>query len=449
MADSATMEQKVCGDISPELGHAPILQILIGEIRPSPENDKLYKPVDSSDPQIIQLAESIGTHGIQEPLLITQDHWIVSGHRRFAAAQIAGLATVPCRIVPIEKDVDHDEFMVLLRECNRQRVKTFDEKIREQVVSISPAEAYQSLLRNRQTRLQNIMEQVQSFEIVGTTSRARITKAKKPMLNAICNIVASLEKFHPLSARQIHYALLNNPPLRHKSKLNSTYRNDNASYRSLLDLLTRARLDGSVRMNVIADETRPVATWGVHDDVQDYIAEELEFFLQTYRRNLLVSQPAHIELVAEKNTVGPVVMPVAREYCIPTTIGRGYCSLPPRALMAERYYKSGKDKFILLIVSDFDPDGEEIAHSLARSLRDDFGIRYIEPVKVALTADQVEQFALHTDAEAKGGSSHYRKFTSKYGKDVYELEALSPDQLQGLIRQSVAVSYTHLTLPTN
>ena len=422
---------------SPELGHAPILTIRLDDIRPSPENDRLYRPVDPGDPQIIRLAESLRDCGMQEPLLVTRDRWIISGHRRHAAAGLAGLAAVPCRVAPIYKDTDHDAFMTLLRECNRQRVKTFDEKLREQVLSTSPHDAYRSLVEHRTLHAQRAAGQVQPFEIVGTANRARITKAKMPMLGAVRKVLADLRSFHPLSARQIHYALLNDPPLRHASKPQSTYCNNRASYKSLLDLLTRARLAGLVPMHQIADETRPVKTWNVHGDVQDYIADELEFFLQTYRRDLLASQPSHIELVAEKNTVGPVVMPVAREYCVPTTIGRGYCSLPPRAAMAERYHRSGKDAFILLVVSDFDPDGEEIAHSLARSLRDDFGIERIEPVKVALTAEQVGRFGLLTDAEAKCGSAHYRKFTDRYGKVVYELEALSPAQLQGLVRESI------------
>jgi len=293
------------------------------------------------------------------------------------------------------------------------------------------------LLAHRRAQAQRAAGQVRSFEIVGTTSRARITKAKTPMLRAVRRVLSDLRNFHPLSARQIHYALLNDPPLRHASKPDSVYRNDSASYKSLLDLLTRARLAGLVPMVQVADETRPVETWSVHGDVQDYIADELEIFLRTYRRDLLASQPNHIELVAEKNTVAPVVMPVAQEYCVPTTVGRGYCSLPPRAAMADRYHRSGKEAFILLVVSDFDPDGEEIAHSLARSLRDDFGVEQIEPVKVALTAKQVERFGLHTDAEAKKGSAHYRKFVQRYGKGVYELEALSPSQLQDLVRQSI------------
>ena len=422
---------------SPELGHAPILTIRLDDIHPSPENDRLYRPVDPDDPQIIRLAESIRDCGMQEPLLVTRDGWIISGHRRYAAASLAGLDAAPCRVESIYKDVDHETFMMLLRECNRQRVKSFDEKLREEVLSDSADDAYQALLAHRRVQAQRAAGGVRSFEIVGTTNRARITRAKTPMLEAVRKVLAGLRDFHPLSARQIHYALLNDPPLRHASKPGSVYRNDGKSYKSLLDLLTRARLAGLVPMGQIADETRPVQTWNVHGDVQDYIADELEIFLRTYRRDLLASQPNHIELVAEKNTVAPVVMPVAREYCIPATIGRGYCSLPPRAAMADRYHRSGKEAFILLVVSDFDPDGEEIAHSLARSLRDDFGVGRIEPVKVALTAEQVERFGLHTDAEAKKGSAHYRKFTQRYGKDVYELEALSPAQLQELVRQSI------------
>jgi len=420
-----------------ESGHDPIRRIRLDEIRPSPENDRLYRPVDASDPQIVGLAESILQHGIQEPLLVTRDGWIVSGHRRYAAARLAGLDAVPCRVASFARASDPDTHMTVLRECNRQRVKSFDEKLREQVLAADRQDAYRSLLAHRELRAREALGQARPFTIVGTSRRARITKAKRPMLEAIQRVLAELRAFHPLSARQIHYALLNDPPLRHASKPDSTYRNDGPSYKSLLELLTRARLAGMVPMHQIADETRPVETWNIHADVQDYVEAELGSFLHTYHRDLLVSQPNHLELVAEKNTVAPIVLPVAGEYCVPTTIGRGYCSLPPRAAMARRYRRSGKYGFVLLVVSDFDPDGEEIAHSLAMSLRDDFGIRAIEPVKVALTAEQVDRFDLQRGARAKRGSAHYRKFVDRYGEHVYELEALSPGQLQDLIRQAI------------
>lgn len=420
-----------------ESGHDPIRAVRLADIRPSPENDRIYRPIDPSDPEILRLAESLSLCGVQEPLLITRDGWIVSGHRRYAAARLAGLREVPCCTTPVSRTTDPDGFLRLLRECNRQRVKSFDEKLREQVVSSASEDAYQELLSYRQRQARVGGDRVGAFRIEGRPRRARISRAKEPMLAAVQQVLVDLAAFVPLSARQIHYALLNDPPLRHASKPGSAYRNDRASYKSLLELLTRARLSGRVPIEKIADETRPVQTWDIHADVDGYIADELEIFLRGYRRDLLISQPNHVELVAEKNTVAPVVLPVARDYCVPTTIGRGYCSLPPRAAMVSRYRRSGKHSFLLLVVSDFDPDGEEIAQSLARSLRDDFGIERIEPVKVALTGEQVERFALRTDAKAKPGSAHRRKFTDRHGSDVYELEALAPRALQAVLRQSI------------
>jgi hypothetical protein len=125
------------------------------------------------------------------------------------------------------------------------------------------------------------------------------------------------------------------------------------------------------------------------------------------------------------------------EYRIPLTIGRGYCSLPPRNAIANRYRQSGKEKLVLLILSDFDPDGEEIAHSLARSLRDDFYVFNIHAVKVALTGEQVKQHHLPPVMSAKKGSAHYHKFTSKNGSHVFELEALAPERLQTILREAI------------
>jgi hypothetical protein len=65
------------------------------------------------------------------------------------AAALAGLETVPVRVHPIRRDRQPDEFLVLLGEHNRQRVKTNDEKLREEIVSANPEEAYRSLIEHR------------------------------------------------------------------------------------------------------------------------------------------------------------------------------------------------------------------------------------------------------------------------------------------------------------
>ena len=415
-------------------GQDRILTRPIGLIRPSPENRKLYRPVDPNDPEIVALAESIREHGIQEPLLVTRDGWIASGHRRHAAASLAGLSEVPCRVLPFNKDEDHDRFMALLRECNRQRVKSFDEKLREEVVSADPEEAYQSLVAHRRSKA---VPALNCMRLRGHKRRAAISRAKQPFLAAVQRIIDERQEFWPLSDRQIHYALLNDPPLIHAGKPNSTYQNTKQSYKALVDLLTRARLEGFIPMEVIADATRPMVVWNVYADVQTFIGAQLDQFLKGYWRDLMQSQPDHVEIIGEKNTIEPIIRPVAAEFCIPMTIGRGYCSLPPRFEIAQRFEKSGKERLVLLILSDFDPDGEEIAHSLARSLRDDFGIDDVEAVKVALTAAQVEEFDLPPVMQAKQSSTNYRRFADQHGDDVFELEAVPPEVLQNLLRDAI------------
>ena len=232
----------------------------VNAISPSPENDRLYRPIDLGDSDIQALAESIGEIGIKEPLLVSEDGWILSGHRRHAAAKLAGLDAVPCRVEPIRRDNEPDRFLTLLRECNRQRVKTFDEAMREEVVSADPTEAYRALVEYRREKAR---VDVVELAVGERKERKRISKAKRPMLEAALRVIAERRDFWPLSDRSIHYALLNAPPLRHASKPGSVYDNNKKCYKDLCDLLTRARLTGEVPMEAIDDSTRPVTTWEV------------------------------------------------------------------------------------------------------------------------------------------------------------------------------------------
>jgi len=317
-------------------GHVRLLPI--GSIRPSPENERLYRPVDPNDPEVAALAESIRRHGIREPLVIAADSWILSAHRRHVTAKLAGKTEVPCRVEPIRRDTDPNRFLVLLREYNRQRVKSFVEKLREEVVSADPGEAYQALIDHRREQSQVAVEMIALRE---SRPRKQISKAKAPFLNAVLKVVDDRRHFWPLTDRQIHYALLNDPPLIHAGKPGSTYLNDIPSYRSLTDLLTRARLEGRVPWGAIADETRPTMLWEVHREAQGFIRSELDAFLKGYWRDLIQSQPNHVEIVAEKLTVKSIIEPVAARYTIPATIGRGFASLDPRYQIVKRFRQTG------------------------------------------------------------------------------------------------------------
>jgi hypothetical protein len=394
---------------------------LLTEIQPSPENEKLYRPVATDDPDIQALADSIRRYGLQEPIVVSLDHYIHSGHRRYVACGLAEFFWVPCRVVDVRRG--DPEFLTLLREFNRQRVKSRDEVTREEVVSADPEEAYRRLVEHRRQQAQGSAD---AFAIEGTMHRARISDAKQPFLEAVPKVIRGRRLYWPLTDRQIHYALLNDPPLRHAKKPGSVYRNDRKSYKDICDLITRARLAGVIPFRAIADPTRPVKTWDIHQDVGPFVRRELKVFLKGFSRDLQQSQPNHLEILGEKNTIDNIIRPVARQYCIPLTLGRGYCSLSPRGDLAQRFQESGKEQLVLLVLSDFDPEGEDIAHSFARSMRDDFGIDNITPIKVALTKDQVVEMGLPPVMKAKQTSSRCAKFTERHGDDVFELEAVPP-----------------------
>jgi len=407
-------------------------QVSISDLKESGINDLLYRPVCREDPEIQELARSIRKEGLLDPIKITKDSYILSGHRRRVACQMAGLDKVLCEVVPIT--VDHPDFNKLLREHNRQRVKGCDELIREAVVDATAdqREIAENLMMER---LKRSRVTVAPMTIIGSKRRAEI-KGNRLLLDASIRVVKDLEEFWPVNDRHIHYHLLNDPPLRHRAKPDSIYMNDLKSYKTLTDVLTRGRLSGEIPWECIADETRPMIVWDVYKNISPFLTKQFNQFMKGYARDYMQSQPNHIEIMGEKLGLKGIIRPIASEYCIPYTLGKGYASINPRHEMAERFWKSGKEKLIVFLLSDFDPDGVEIAQSFARSMRDDFGVD-IQPYKVALTHELVTSLNLPPGGKAKKGSKNYPKFVKEYGENVFELEAVSPNKLQDILKRYI------------
>jgi hypothetical protein len=269
--------------------------------------------------------------------------------------------------------------------------------------------------------------------------RCVISNAKIPFLNAIIRVLNAQRAYWPLSDRQIHYRLLGEEaPLTHASKSDSRYVNNKASYRSLTDLLARARIAEFIPWKAIEDSTRPTDLHAAFWNTAEFFRAQFNNFLKGYWRNRQQSQPHHIEIVAEKLTVRTILQQVAEEFTIPLTISRGMSSLPPKKAIADRYRVSQKDQLILLVVSDLDPAGDAIAEDLVKSFRRDFNIQNIEAYKVALTIDQVREFNLTPSMEAKDTSPTYTTFIEKYTiSDAYELEAFQPPQLAETLSKAI------------
>lgn len=413
-----------------------VTELPIAWIEVAKENELLYDHFGIANADDCELAISIQQNGIQEPLAISTDFVLLSGHRRLAAAKYLGLENVPVRRAEFDfRALDAAERLEILRLFNRQREKSPGERIREKLLDIEPQHAHEDLKVRRNKALMMSGAPEANVKMGHVKTRARITTLQ--FLQAAQRVIEENREYWPLTDRRVHYLLLNDPPLRHDKKPDSKYVNDKSSYKALTNLLLRARLTKDVPLEAIEDSTRPIQLGGGFATFQQFVSQETENFLNGYSRDLMQGQANHVEIMLEKNALRTVIESVAREYCIPVTTGRGFSSLSPRYDLSRRFRESGKSRLVLLMLTDFDPDGEEIASSFARSLRDDFGIKDIHAVKVALTAEDVKKYDLPSDMDAKESSPNYEKFIAKYGAKVVELDAAPVKLLQSKLRESI------------
>jgi ParB family transcriptional regulator, chromosome partitioning protein len=82
------------------LSDGGIRSLAVEQIRPNPRQPRTH----FDETALAELAESIRTHGIIQPLIVTQDtenpgvYYLVAGERRWRAARLAGLAEVPALV---------------------------------------------------------------------------------------------------------------------------------------------------------------------------------------------------------------------------------------------------------------------------------------------------------------------------------------------------------------
>lgn len=409
---------------------AQVKRVPVESIRFSVENEQLYRPIGEHDPEVQALVADIKKHGILEPLVISRDSYLVSGHRRLFCAELLGMKTIPVRICNCSYAGNRKRFVKLLRAYNLQRDKTREERFREELVSANPdGDPYMTLITHR---VRSSRIQAESIELVGRKKRSIITPVKRQMVNAIKKVIFEDRRdYWPLSVRAVHYPLLNYKFFRN-TKRRTLYVNDRKSYQDLSDLITRLRLLGEIPWEAVSDETRPVALWNVWASPRAFIREQLNGFLKGYFRDLLQSQPNHVEVVCEKNTIYRMVKDVTAKYCLPTMSGRGFSSIDPVHEIYERYQRSGKDTLVVIVCSDYDAEGQWIPQVTGRTLRDDFSVfaSDVEIIKAAVTAEQIERYELPSDNEAKCDTARQCKFIAQFGEHAYELEALEPRILQ-------------------
>ena len=355
--------------------------------------------------------------------------------------QIGKKNVVPIRRKPFTRLSRLFEWPTILTEYNPQRIKSVGSLLKESLLRHAGDDAW-SLLKNRDDI--SCRGDAEFIDVEGTKTVRTISEKKQEFLEAVKKVVFDLKPFWPVTIRQVHYNLLNNPPLittPKRSKFDCEhyrYRNDSTSYDALIELLKPARYERHIPMHCIDDPTRPRFIWNGYSSLASFVETEMENFLCGYHYNRQLDQPRHIEVFGEKNTLIQILKPVCSEFYVPLSLGRGYCSLPVWLDIANRFKKSGKKAMTLIVCSDYDPEGLDLGDDAIRTLRDLWGIP-VDYHRVAVNREQIDDLGIAEDFNpAKESSSRFNAFVERTGgEETWELEALPPQYLQDLVREAI------------
>ena len=234
----------------------------IDSIKPSPENNDIYGPIEHDD-SMDNLIDSMRRKGMEEPILVTRDGFILSGHRRYYAAKFLGWRKVPVRVRPDIYRVGNAEFHRELIEYNPQRIKTVGSLLKEALLRNNDAADTYAAIKERQEAAMTVAADFMT--VTGEKEIEPISEKQQEFLAAAQEVIEKLRPFWPVTIRKVHYGLVSLNPRPFKltparSKFNAAhyrYKNDKPSYNALVRLLKSARYLGHVPITCIDDPTRP------------------------------------------------------------------------------------------------------------------------------------------------------------------------------------------------
>jgi hypothetical protein len=160
----------------------------LDSLKPAPENNDIYSAIALDNPNLQELAQSIKEHGVLEPLTISRDGYIISGHRRRMASYLAGLKEVPVQVDSLSRTENPEEFLKKLVGANSQRIKSMAELIHESAIKIDPKEAHRQIVNERIEKQKRNRENLSVIDPAVDGRRCKISEAKMPLVEAINRI---------------------------------------------------------------------------------------------------------------------------------------------------------------------------------------------------------------------------------------------------------------------
>jgi len=267
---------------------------------------------------------------------------------------------------------------------------------------------------------------------------------------------------YDLSLRQLYYQLVSR----------NIITNEEKSYKRIGSILSDARLAGLVDWSMIVDRGREC----VQNSHWDSPASIVDACANQFRFDTWQDQPWHIEVMVEKQALEGVLEPVCRRLDIPFTANKGYSSSSAMHEAGKRM-KSKLDtgrNICVIYLGDHDPSGIDMSRDVEDRLKIFAGYRFWAPTKdededpefyrkaketlnaryftrylndaydglefkverAALNMDQIDEYNPPPNP-AKITDSRAESYIRKFGNESWELDALEPSVLAGLVEKLV------------
>lgn len=242
---------------------------------------------------------------------------------------------------------------------------------------------------------------------------------------------------YDMTLRQVYYRFVaqNLFPERWADASGST--NNPKSYNNLKCLLSDARMAGLMDWEAMVDRTREMDGnhhWESPSAIIDAVAKQ--YLIDTWQ-----GQAYRPQVWVEKDAMENIIGVICKRLDIPYFSCRGYSSLTALWGNAQDLVKIVKEEKAIPVVfhvGDHDPSGIDMSRNVEEQLRLFMGKsgRKLVFERLALNMDQIDEFAPPPNP-VKFTDSRSKDYSETHGDECWELDALTPEQLDNIITTAV------------
>lgn len=226
-----------------------------------------------------------------------------------------------------------------------------------------------------------------------------------------------------LTVRQLYYQMV----------ARNFIANKPSEYSRLASIIDDGRKAGLIDWSAIEDRTRNVRSNPAWTDSGHMVKTAARW----YHMDMWANQKWRPEVWIEKDALLGVIENVCRDHDVPFFACRGYSSQSEQWAAGQRMltWRRNRQMPIILHLGDHDPSGIDMTRDNADRVSLFAGFE-IQVVRLALTITQVRRYNLPPNP-AKATDSRFNGYSDKYGDDSWELDALDPNVIVGLIAMAI------------